>query len=54
MRQGEVDAMIVRVDVLVDPLMVTGFHCWEALSTRNADPSAASRPFDINRDGCLG
>ena len=52
MRRGEVDAMIVGgVDALVGPLMVTGFSLLGALSTRNDDPSMASRPFDIDRDG---
>jgi len=51
-RRGEVDAMIVGgVDVLVDPIMVTGFSLLGALSTRNEDPARASRPFDIDRDG---
>lgn len=51
-RRGEVDAMIVGgVDVLVDPLMITGFSLLGALSTRNDDPQAASRPFDVERDG---
>ncbi|MCB9764401.1 MAG: beta-ketoacyl-[acyl-carrier-protein] synthase family protein [Alphaproteobacteria bacterium] len=52
MRRGEVDAMIVGgVDVLVDPVMVTGFSLLGALSTRNEDPKGASRPFDLGRDG---
>lgn len=51
-RRGRVDAMIVGgVDVLVDPIMVTGFSKLGALSTRNEAPAAASRPFDIDRDG---
>lgn len=51
-RRGEVDAMIVGgVDVLVDPLMVTGFSLLGALSSRNDDPAGASRPFDSDRDG---
>jgi 3-oxoacyl-[acyl-carrier-protein] synthase II len=51
-RRGEVDAMVVGgVDVLVDPIMVTGFALLGALSTRNDDPQAASRPFDLGRDG---
>jgi 3-oxoacyl-[acyl-carrier-protein] synthase II len=51
-RRGEVDAMVVGgVDVLVDPIMVTGFALLGALSTRNDDPEAASRPFDKGRDG---
>ncbi len=52
LRRGEVDAMVVGgVDVLVDPIMVTGFSLLGALSTRNHDPAGASRPFDIDRDG---
>ncbi len=39
------------VDVLVGPLMLTGFSLLGALSTRNHDPSGASRPFDRDRDG---
>ena len=52
LRRGEVDAMIVGgVDVLVDAVMVTGFAKLGALSARNDDPAAASRPFDRDRDG---
>lgn len=52
LRRGDVDAMIVGgVDVLVDPIMVTGFSLLGALSTRNDDPQGASRPFDADRDG---
>ncbi len=51
-RRGEMDAMVVGgVDVLVGPLMITGFSLLGALSTRNEDPQAASRPFDLARDG---
>ena len=51
-RRGEVDAMLVGgVDVLVDPIMVTGFALLGALSTRNDAPQRASRPFDVDRDG---
>jgi 3-oxoacyl-[acyl-carrier-protein] synthase II len=51
-RRGEADVMIVGgVDVLVDPLMVTGFALLGALSTRNDAPHTASRPFDIDRNG---
>lgn len=39
------------VDVLVDPIMITGFSKLGALSTRNEAPTAASRPFDRGRDG---
>ena len=35
----------------VTPLSVAGFASAKALSTRNDDPEAASRPFDKDRDG---
>jgi beta-ketoacyl-acyl-carrier-protein synthase II len=35
----------------VSPLIVTGFAQMGALSRRLGDPAAASRPFDIDRDG---
>jgi len=51
-RRGEATAMIVGgVDVLVDPIMITGFAKLGALSQRNDDPATASRPFDLHRDG---
>lgn len=33
------------------PLCVAGFNSMKALSTRNDDPTAASRPWDESRDG---
>jgi len=51
-RRGDADCMIVGgVDVLVDAIMITGFSKLGALSERNEDPAAASRPFDKGRDG---
>lgn len=51
-RRGEADAMIAGgVDALSEPLMVVGFSKLGALSSRNEDPSRASRPFDLHRDG---
>jgi 3-oxoacyl-[acyl-carrier-protein] synthase II len=35
----------------VSRLSVAGFNAMNALSTRNDDPAAASRPFDLHRDG---
>src|SRR5690242_8038866 len=35
----------------VRPVAVAGFAAMRALSTRNDDPPAASRPFDTGRDG---
>src|SRR5262245_12123419 len=49
---GEADAMLAGgCDSLIDPLMLTGFSLLGALSKRNDDPSHASRPFDLHRDG---
>ena len=33
------------------PIGIAGFNACQALSTRNDDPHAASRPFDADRDG---
>jgi len=38
-------------EAAVTPLAVAGFSSARALSTRNDDPSRASRPFDRDRDG---
>lgn len=51
-RRGEVDVAIAGgVDVLVHPLMILGFSRLGALSVRNDDPTRASRPFELRRDG---
>jgi len=38
-------------EAAITPLGVAGFAAWRALSTRNDDPTRASRPWDIDRDG---
>lgn len=49
---GYADAMITGgVEAAVCPLTVAGFNSMRALSTRNDEPEAASRPFDRDRDG---
>lgn len=51
-RQGEADVMMSGgAHSMIHPFGVTGFNLLTALSTRNEDPQAASRPFDKNRDG---
>lgn len=51
-RRGAADAIIAGgLDAGVTPLGVAGFCAARALSTRNDDPTAASRPFDSGRDG---
>lgn len=49
---GDADAMIAGgVEATVGPVCLAGFAAMKALSTRNDDPTTASRPFDLNRDG---
>jgi 3-oxoacyl-[acyl-carrier-protein] synthase II len=51
-QRGEADAMICGgTEATVTPLGVGGFNSLRALSTRNAAPQQASRPFDKERDG---
>jgi len=51
-QHGECDAMIAGgSEAAVTSLSVGGFAAMRALSTRNDDPQAASRPFDKDRDG---
>lgn len=51
-RRGTADVVIAgSVDAAVTPLGLAGFAAARALSTRNDDPEAASRPFDRDRDG---
>ncbi len=51
-RLGRADVMIAGgSEEAVCPIGVGGFASMKALSTRNDNPSAASRPFDTNRDG---
>ncbi len=49
---GDADVMVAGgAESTVSPLGVGGFAAMRALSTRNDDPAAASRPWDIDRDG---
>ncbi|BBA70106.1 3-oxoacyl-[acyl-carrier-protein] synthase 2 [Geobacter sulfurreducens] len=51
-KRGDADAMIAGgTESTVTPLGIGGFAVMKALSTRNDDPTAASRPFEKNRDG---
>lgn len=50
--RGDADAMIAGgCESTITPLCVGGFSAMRALSTRNSDPTRASRPFDKDRDG---
>jgi 3-oxoacyl-[acyl-carrier-protein] synthase II len=49
---GDADVVIAGgAESSVSPLGVGGFAAMRALSTRNDDPTAASRPWDKDRDG---
>jgi 3-oxoacyl-[acyl-carrier-protein] synthase II len=49
---GEADAAVAGgTESVVTPLAVGGFAVMRALSTRNDEPSRASRPWDRERDG---
>jgi 3-oxoacyl-[acyl-carrier-protein] synthase II len=51
-QNGYAKAMICGgTEAAVTPLSVAGFAACKALSTRNDDPTRASRPFDRDRDG---
>lgn len=50
--RGDADVMLAGgSESTVTPLAVGAFARMRALSTRNDDPQAASRPYDVNRDG---
>ena len=51
-KYGDADVMITGgAEAAVTPIGVSGFANMRALSTRNDNPAAASRPFDLDRDG---
>jgi 3-oxoacyl-[acyl-carrier-protein] synthase II len=51
-RRGKVHTMIAGgAEATVTPVGIGGFEAMMALSKRNEDPKAASRPFDKGRDG---
>lgn len=49
---GDADVMLAGgAESTVSPLGIGGFAAMRALSTRNDDPTTASRPWDRDRDG---
>jgi 3-oxoacyl-[acyl-carrier-protein] synthase II len=50
--RGDVEVMIAGgSESTITPLAIGAFAQMRALSTRNDNPEAASRPYDVNRDG---
>ncbi|CAK9155182.1 unnamed protein product [Ilex paraguariensis] len=50
--RGEADMMLCGgSDAVIIPIGLGGFVACRALSQRNGDPTKASRPWDMNRDG---
>jgi 3-oxoacyl-[acyl-carrier-protein] synthase II len=51
-REGDADLMLAGGShSMIHPFGVTGFNRLTALSTSKGDPTKASRPFDLRRDG---
>jgi len=51
-KAGHADAVLTGgAEGTISPMALAGFCSMKALSTRNDDPRAASRPFDVDRDG---
>jgi 3-oxoacyl-[acyl-carrier-protein] synthase II len=49
---GDAEAFVAGgAEAAILPMGLAGFGNMKALSTRNDDPTAASRPFDVGRDG---
>jgi 3-oxoacyl-[acyl-carrier-protein] synthase II len=52
LQRGDADVMLAGgTEAAITPLCIAGFSSMKAMSTRNDDPSSASRPFDAGRDG---
>jgi 3-oxoacyl-[acyl-carrier-protein] synthase II len=53
-QRGDADVMIAGgSESVITPLAIGGFCSMRALSTQNDEPSKASRPFDLKRDGFI-
>jgi 3-oxoacyl-[acyl-carrier-protein] synthase II len=50
--RGDADVMVAGgAEAIIIPLTIAGFCQMKAMSTRNDEPTRASRPFDADRDG---
>ena len=53
-RNGRADVVVAGgTEAAMHPMPIAGFAAMKALSTRNDDPEAASRPYDTGRDGFI-
>lgn len=53
-RRGDADVMLAGgSEAAITPFAYASFCSMKAMSTRNASPQTASRPFDKNRDGFI-
>ena len=51
-QRGDADLMLAGgAEAIIIPLTIAGFCAMKAMSTRNDEPTKASRPFDAERDG---
>ena len=49
---GEADVVVAGgAEAAIHPMPIAAFAAMHALSKRNDDPTKASRPYDVNRDG---
>ncbi len=54
LQRGDADLMLAGgTEASITPLTIAGFSSMKAMTTRNDDPEAASRPFDAGRDGFI-
>jgi len=52
LRSGEIDIVVAGgCEAAMHPLTIAAFASMHALSRRNDEPTKASRPYDVNRDG---
>ncbi len=54
LQRGDADIMLAGgTEASITPLTIAGFSSMKAMTTRNDDPTLASRPFDSGRDGFI-
>lgn len=52
LRSGDIDIVVAGgCEAAIHPMPIAAFASMHALSRRNEEPTRASRPYDVNRDG---